>query len=189
MSPVSPVGTEGTRLLVLRGPSGSGKSSTARRLRAHLGRSVALIEQDYLRRIVLKEKDVPDGHNIALIDQTVRFALDRGWNVILEGIMHAERYTDMLDGLRQDHAGDTAFYYFDVAWDETLRRHPTRPQAADFGVDEMRGWYRAADQLGFAEERIIPQAATLDGTVRRILSEVFGETTDNPESASVRSAR
>ncbi|MGP4021251.1 hypothetical protein [Saccharopolyspora sp. 5N708] len=41
-----PVGTEGTRLVVLRGPSGSGKSSTARRLRDHLGRSVALIEQD-----------------------------------------------------------------------------------------------------------------------------------------------
>lgn len=46
------VGSKNTRLVVLRGPSGSGKSTTARRLRAHLGRSVALIEQDYFRRTV-----------------------------------------------------------------------------------------------------------------------------------------
>src|SRR5699024_5911789 len=115
----------------LRGPSGSGKSSTARRLREHLGRSVALIEQDYFRRIVLKERDVPDGANIELISTAVRFALDRGWHVICEGIMHAARYRDMLDRLRCDHVGRTTFYYFDVSWRETLRRHLTRPQAAE----------------------------------------------------------
>ncbi|MGP4021252.1 hypothetical protein ACTWQN_35765 [Saccharopolyspora sp. 5N708] len=49
-----------------------------------------------------------------------RFALDRGWNVILEGIMHAERYADMLDRLRHDHLGNTEFYFFDVGLDETI---------------------------------------------------------------------
>ncbi|GAA5110430.1 kinase [Haloechinothrix salitolerans] len=168
------MGTEDTRLVVLRGPSGSGKSSTAHRLRAHLGRSVAVVEQDYLRRIVLKEKDVPGGHNIALIDQTVRFALNRGWNVICEGIMHAERYAGMLNRLRRDHRGRTVFYYFDLSWEETLRRHETRPQSHEFGHDDMRKWYRAADQLGFAEEHGIRQESSLDETANRILCEVFG---------------
>ncbi|WP_027941675.1 AAA family ATPase [Amycolatopsis taiwanensis] len=182
------IGTEDTRLVVLRGPSGSGKSSTARRLRGHLGRSVALIEQDYFRRVVLKERDVSGGANIELISAAARFALDRGWNVIVEGIMRAERYANMLGDLRNDHLGKTVFYYFDVAWEETLRRHGTRPQAAEFGIDEMREWYRAGDQLGFAEERIIPQTSTLDETVHRILREGFGDMADNPRPHAKRSA-
>ncbi|WP_026197161.1 AAA family ATPase [Sciscionella marina] len=178
-SATSSTGSKSSRLVVLRGPSGSGKSSTARRLREHLGRSVALIEQDYLRRIVLKELDVPGGANIELISTAVRFALDRGWHVVCEGIMHAARYRDMLDGLRRDHVGRTTFYYFDVSWGETLRRHGTRPQANEFGHDEMQKWYRAADQLGFDEEHIIPEEYSLDDTVRRILGEAFNESVDS----------
>ncbi|GAA4888834.1 kinase [Pseudonocardia sp. C8] len=174
-SATSPTGSKNSRLVVLRGPSGSGKSSTARRLRAQLGRSVALIEQDYFRRTVLKERDVPGGANIELISTAIRFALDRGWHVICEGIMHAARYRDMLDRLRRDHVGGTTFYYFDISWAETLRRHETRPQAAEFGHDEMQKWYRAADQLGFTEERVIPEESPLDDTVHRILGEAFSE--------------
>lgn len=80
-------GSAGTRLVILRGNSGSGKSSTARELRARLGRGVAWVEQDYLRRTVLREKDAPGGANIGLIDQTVRYALDCGYDVVLEGIL------------------------------------------------------------------------------------------------------
>lgn len=172
-------GTERTRLVVLRDPSGSGKSSTARRLRERLGRSVALVEQDYLRRIVLKELDVSGGANVDLIETTARFALDRGWHVIVEGILAAGRYADMLDRLRRDHRGSTAFYYFDVALAETLRRHRTRSQAAEFGDDEMRDWYQPADHLGFTEERVVPETSTLDETVRRILHEAFDEPTSS----------
>ena len=150
-------GSENMHLVVLRGPSGSGKSSTARALRTHLGRRVALVEQDYLRRVVLKEHDVRDGANIELISTVARFALDRGWNVILEGILQADRYASMLQQLRDDHLGASVFYYFDVTWEETLRRHETRPQATEFGSDEMREWYCVHDQLDFADERIIPQ--------------------------------
>jgi hypothetical protein len=84
----------------------------------------------------------------------------------------------MLQQLRDDHLGMSAVYYVDVAWDETLRRHETRPQAAEFGIDEMREWYRAGDQLGFAGERIISQESTLDETVDLILREAFGRVSD-----------
>jgi len=53
------VGNGDTRLAVLRGPSGSGKSSTARAVRERLGRGVARVEQDHLRRIVLRDLDLP----------------------------------------------------------------------------------------------------------------------------------
>lgn len=167
-------GTNSTRLIVLRGNSGSGKTSTAKALRSRLGRGTALVQQDYLRRVVLKEHDIPDGVNIGLIAQTVRYALDHGYDVILEGILNAARYGDMLRDLRHDHVGQSSFYYFDVSFAETLRRHATRPQANEFGIDEMRGWYREHDLLDFPEEQLIPETSSPDQTVDRILIEVYG---------------
>lgn len=71
-------GSSATRLIVLRGNSGSGKSSVAREVRARFGRGCALVEQDYLRRILLREPDLPCGNAAALIDLNVRFALEAG---------------------------------------------------------------------------------------------------------------
>jgi predicted kinase len=51
------VGAERTRLIVLRGNSGSGKSTVARALREAYGRGIAWVSQDLIRRIILEEKD------------------------------------------------------------------------------------------------------------------------------------
>jgi predicted kinase len=146
---VARTGAESTKLVVLRGNSGSGKSTTARALRAALGRGVALVEQDYLRRIVLRELDVVDGRNIGLIDQTARYALDCGYSVILEGILSTDRYRGLLAALHRDHRGQTAFYYLHISLEETLRRHASRPQSAEFGPDVIRSLYRNRDLLDF----------------------------------------
>ena len=54
------VGSESTRLIVLRGNSGSGKSTVAKALLdAYGGRSVAWVAQDLIRRTILREKDRP----------------------------------------------------------------------------------------------------------------------------------
>jgi predicted kinase len=145
-------------LIVLRGNSGSGKSSVARAVRARVPR-VALVQQDVVRRDVLDEGDVAGGANIGLLDVMARYALDHGYHVVLEGILNARRYGDMLRGLARDHAA--AFFYFDVSFEETARRHASRPQAAEFSVEDMRGWYRSRDLLGDPAERIIPESSSL----------------------------
>src|SRR5687768_15026518 len=129
--PGRPTGTPETRLIVIRGNSGSGKSTIARRLQRGHGRGCALVEQDYLRRIVLRERDLPGGIAPALIEQTVRFALDHGYHAVLEGILFRDKYGAMLTALRAAHQGRTSVFYLDVSLDETLRRHTTRPQAAE----------------------------------------------------------
>ena len=164
-----PTGHPQTRLAVLRGPSGSGKSSTARAVRERLGRGVAWVEQDHLRRILLRERDVPGGIAISLIDTTVRHCLDSGYHVLLEGLLDAGRYGDMLTRLVADHRGTTRCYYFDVGFDETVRRHATRPQADDFTPDEMRSWYVGHDVLPGGIETLIPQHQPQQATVEQIL--------------------
>lgn len=166
------IGSERTRLIVLRGNSGSGKSTVAQALReAYGGRGVAWVAQDLIRRIILKEKDILGGVNIGLIDQVTRYSLDQNYHAVLDGIFYADRYENMLAQLAHDHRGQSHFYYLDVSMNETIRRHATRPQAADFSPDEMRQWYRARDLLRSVPERVIPETSTLQETISLILAD------------------
>jgi predicted kinase len=171
---VTPTGTSATRLIVLRGNSGSGKTTVARAVRARYGRGCALVEQDYLRRIVLRERDVDGGITPALVAQTVRFALDHGYHVVLEGILARDRYGAVLTDLCQAHRGHTSVYYLDVSWEETLRRHAGRPQAAEFSEADMRTWWLPRDLLGIAGERVVPEESSLAETVELIARELDG---------------
>ncbi|MFJ2864153.1 AAA family ATPase [Kitasatospora sp. NPDC087314] len=160
-----------TVLVVVRGPSGAGKSSTAARLRAAYGRGIAVVGQDVLRRTVLRERDVAGGENIGLIDLVARHALDHGFHVVVEDILAADRYGRMLARLAAEHRGRSFLYYLDVDFDETVRRHATRPLAAEVSPEQMAGWYRARDYLPGGLERVIDQRSTLDDTVGRILAD------------------
>ncbi|MGW5689334.1 hypothetical protein [Nonomuraea sp. NPDC003754] len=59
----------------------------------------------------------------------------------MEGILTASRYAGMLDELRREHPGVSAFFYMDVPWEETLRRHDSRPQRSASTPEQMREWY------------------------------------------------
>jgi hypothetical protein len=165
-------GSDETRLIILRGNSACGKSSTAAEIRRRHGRrDLAIVGQDNLRRDVLREPDVPAGANIGLIGLVARYALSHGFNAIVEGIFSAGHYAEMLTALIDDHRGLTRCYYFDVPFDETLRRHATKSQAGEYGAAEMRSWYRELDLLPGGIEQIIPAGMPQDEIVRRIMAD------------------
>ena len=163
------VGSEDTRLVILRGNSASGKSSVAAGLRERFGRGLALVGQDNLRRIVLRERDRPGAANIGLIDVTARYALDAGFHVVVEGILYADRYGDMLAQLRADHRGVTHGYYLHVPLGETLARHATKPIADDVNEAQLRDWYRELDLLPGGIETVIGANSARHETVDRIM--------------------
>ncbi|MEV6906073.1 hypothetical protein [Amycolatopsis sp. NPDC051071] len=134
-----------------------------------------MVAQDVVRRTILKERDMPGGVNIGLISTVTRYALDAGLHVIVEGILHAERYGDMLADLVADHCGRTGVYYLDVTFEESLRRHTTRPQANEFGPEHMREWYHERDLLGLAGEQLVPPTSSLHDTTGRTLANVYGK--------------
>ncbi|MFF3200819.1 AAA family ATPase [Streptomyces sp. NPDC002962] len=163
------VGTPETRLVVLRGNSASGKSAVAAGLRERFGRGLALVGQDNLRRVVLREHDRPGAANIGLIEAVARYALDAGYHVVLEGILHADRYGPMLERLRREHRGPTHCYYLHVPLAETLVRHATKPIAHEVAEADLRAWYRELDLLPGGVETVIGADSTLPRTVDRIM--------------------
>ncbi|MEU9955362.1 AAA family ATPase [Streptomyces sp. NPDC050982] len=157
------------QLVVLRGNSASGKSSVAAGLRERYGRGLALVSQDTLRREVLRERDIPGGANIGLIDLTVRHALEHGFHTVLEGILYVAHYGEMLARLLADHTHRTHCFYLDVPFEETLARHATKPIAQTVGESELRDWYRPLDLLPGDIETVIPAGSSLTETVDQVM--------------------
>ena len=165
-------GTSETTLIVLRGNSGSGKTTVARALQRQRGRDqLAVISQDVVRREVLWANDRPDNPAIGLIDLMARYALDQGFSVVVEGILHPDRYGDMLKRLVRDHQGTSLAYFWDIPFEETLRRHATKPKATEFGETEMRDWWYGAAHVDGLSETSIGAEDTLDDALARITTD------------------
>jgi hypothetical protein len=169
---VTRTGDAQTRLVVVRGNSGSGKSALAAAVRAARPRGVAVLGQDVLRRQILHVPDGPGALSVPYLDLSARFALDHGLHVVVEGILHAEVYGDVLRGLVDDHVGVSRCYRYELPFEETVRRHATKGATAqEFGEREMRSWWRGPDPLHGVAERVIGPDSTLERTLQTVLSD------------------
>ncbi|HWS37677.1 MAG TPA: AAA family ATPase [Actinoplanes sp.] len=159
-------------LVIVRGNSGSGKTTTAREVRRRYGkRGCALIEQDHLRRVILREHGGGGDDRIApgFITTMAQTALDGGYHVILEGILHTGQYGRALRTLIAGHGGSSTCFYMDVSFDETVRRHLRREEPIPVEPETMLGWYTPLDLLGVPGELVIPETVGFDEVVTTIL--------------------
>ena len=144
-------------LIILRGNSGCGKTSTARLLQRQLGDGTMLVSQDVVRREILRVKDSENNPAIQLIYDLCMYGNNVGYTVILEGILSNKKYGAMLRRLLDDFQGEKLIYYFDVSFEETVRRHATKPNAHEFGESEMRQWWKDQDVLNVPGEQRIDE--------------------------------
>ncbi|MFD3404862.1 kinase [Kribbella sp. NPDC058693] len=135
--------------------------------------TVAVLGQDVIRRDILGTGDDAGGHPIGLIDLAGRYLLERGFDVIIEGILNAKWYSQILPSLVADHRGVSRSYIYDLPFEETIRRHSTKPVATAFGEAEMRQWYRGLQPIPDLAESVITADDTLDATVTRILQDCW----------------
>ena len=88
------------------------------------------------------------------MDLMTRYSLNAGFSVIVEGILHADRYAEMLTGLVRDHQGRNRAYLWDLPFEETVRRHETKGRASEFGEADMREWWYGAARIAGLRRRV-----------------------------------
>ncbi|MCI5954543.1 MAG: AAA family ATPase [Lachnospiraceae bacterium] len=128
------------KLIVLRGDSGSGKTTVAKELQKKFGRNTILISQDVIRRDMLMVKDGEDTRALPLMKELLKYGSTHSDIVILEGIMYADWYRPLFELARRIYGKEIYAYYFDLPFEETLRRHQTKPNCREFGEEAMRRW-------------------------------------------------
>lgn len=163
--------TRSATLLVIRGNSGSGKSTVAREVRRRYGRGMAVLGQDELRREILREHGGLGDAAVApgFIAASARYLLAAGYHVIVEGILHSGSHAAVLRQLIVEHPGPAHVFFLDVSFDKTVRRHHSRPEPIPVTTSQMRDWYAGVDVLGVDGEVVIGESSTLEETVATIL--------------------
>ncbi len=156
------------KLIILRGNSGSGKSTAARRLLAELAPGALLIPQDTVRRDMLKAHDYAGTPALPLLTELLRYGREHCRVTILEGILRAQVYAPLFEEAKALYGPEIYAYYYDLPFEETLRRHKGRPQAASFGEEDMRAWWLERDMIGTIPEKTITADMRLDETVEMI---------------------
>ena len=156
-------------LITLRGNSGSGKTSVARALQRRFGRGTLLISQDAVRRDMLLARDGADTPALPLLEDLLVYGRKNCAVVLLEGILRADWYAPLFEAARREFGEDILSYYWDIPFEETLRRHATKPNQADFGAEEMRQWWRARDLSPLLSERVFSEDVSLEAAVARVL--------------------
>lgn len=96
------------------------------------------MSQDVFRRQIVKEKEL-SGRTISqeMILDAAKIALSKKRHVIIEGIFRASKYEDFFAAISRLNPEQCYFFYFDIPFEETLRRHQTKPNAHEFGEAEM----------------------------------------------------
>ena len=156
------------KLVIIRGNSGSGKSSLARKLQTHYGRGTLLISQDTIRRDMLKEKVEPGNLSIDLTETLARFGYEHDLLVLVEGFYETDIYGQMLEELKKLFAPQVFAYYYDLSFEETVRRHQTRAKQEEFTPADMKRWWKERDFLDWEEESFFTDKVSLDEASQRI---------------------
>lgn len=158
-----------SKLIILRGNSGSGKTTIAKRLQNHLGQGTLLVSQDVVRRGMLKVHDRDGNPSIDLIGQIAEYGKGKCECTIVEGILAEKRYGAMLNDLIQFYDQKVYVYYFDLTFEETVRRHNTRSKKVDFGEDSLLAWWNPDDVLGVKGETLLTGGMSENDVLEQIL--------------------
>ena len=163
------------KLIILRGNSGSGKTTIAKELQRKFGENTMLISQDVIRREMLRVKDGPNTLALPLIKELLFYGTSHSDIIILEGIMYADWYKPLFEYAIQLSDTKVYAYYFNIPFEETLKRHLTKPNCNDFGEETMRRWWREKDIYDVLNEVCI----TAERDIENIVSDIYSAVMNN----------
>jgi Predicted kinase len=159
-------------LIILRGNSGSGKSSVAKALQRKFGRNTLVISQDIIRREMLWVCDGEDTFALPLLTELLRYGNAHCKYIILEGILNADWYRPLFELAIEIFKDKIFAYYYDIPFEETLKRHETKDKKFEFGEKEMRKWWNEKDFIGIIPEKVLKQEISFEEAVNIIFRDI-----------------
>ena len=159
--------------LAMIGASGSGKTTVAKELQKKFGYNTMLISQDEIRRNILRVKDGIDTKALPLMIELLKYGYEHSDIVILEGIMYEEWYNPLFKVANELYGSNVYAYYFDLSFEETVRRHNTRNR--EFGEKDMRRWWREKDFSAVLKEQLITCEMDANSIVAKVYADLLKE--------------
>ena len=160
------------KLVIIRGNSGSGKTTVAKELQRCFGKNTMLISQDAVRMNVLNATDT---EALPLMKKLLNYGYYNCEIVILEGIMNSDFYKPLFEFATELFDTQIYAYYFDLPFEETLKRHLTKPNCNEFGEKEMRRWWKEKDFSAVLKEIELTSEMGFESIVTDIIKTVLSK--------------
>lgn len=162
-----------SKLIIIRGNSGSGKTTVAKALQRKFGHNTMVISHDVVRRDMLWVRDGEGTKALPLLIHLLRYGRKNSEVVILEGILDARVYQELFETAKREFSSNIYAYYYDLPFEETLLRHQTKPNCHEFGKEDMRRWWNEKDFIGIIPEKLLTKEISLEEAVELIYREVM----------------
>lgn len=156
------------KIVILRGPSSSGKSTIAKLIADQTG-AVAVIEQDKLTEDVFNHQEGFKEATRDAIKGLVEVALQHDFKVLLDGILNVAYYQEYFNELTEAHQDHVLFVYINASFETTLQRHAERDKSKLFGKEEMAGWFAKSKPLAKHGELVIGDNIPADQAAQKII--------------------
>ncbi|WP_438466192.1 zeta toxin family protein [Streptococcus pluranimalium] len=158
-------------IIIIRGNAASGKTSLAYALQEEMGKNTLLLSQDLLRRTMLHAHDGFDTPTIPLLLNLLEYGYDNCQTVILEGILRSDWYQPVWQKILELYSLEHIYaYYYDLPFDETIKRHSSREKAKEFGQDALKRWWVDKDYLTEIPETRLTKDLSLEDAKALILT-------------------
>lgn len=161
------------KLIILRGNSGSGKTSVAKALQKKFGPNTMLLSHDMIRMDILHVWST-EGiiKSEPLMINLLKYGKANSEITILEGILPVDAYNRLFETAVEEYGKNIFAYYYDLPFEETMKRHSTKPNRNDFGESDMRRWWKEKDYLPMISEKILYKDLSFEDTVSMIYNQV-----------------
>lgn len=162
------------KLIIIRGNSGSGKTTVARELQRKFGHDTMLISQDVVRRDILHTHDGKNTLALHLLKQMLEYGYKNCEFVVLEGILRCDWYFDLFELASQLYGNNIFAYYYDLSFEETIERYKTKSAETQsrFNENDMRRWYVEKDYIGFINEKALDENLSIEDAVILISNDI-----------------
>ncbi len=161
------------KLIILRGNSGSGKTTVAKGLQKKIGYNSMIISQDIIKREILYVKKDEKLKIEKLIFQLAKFGNKYCDIVILEGILNSKQYGKLFKKLKKEFKKEIIAFYFNIPFEETLKRHKTKSEFYEFGEKEMRKWWKEKDLITIIPEIFIEKELSQEKIIDMIYEKII----------------
>ena len=106
---------------------------------------------------------------LPMLKDLLQYGKNHCRTVILEGIMVADWYRSLFELAKELFGNNIYAYYFDIPFEETVKRHKTRAKSKEFGEEAMREWWVDKDYSDVLDETAI----TADKDMGTIVQEIY----------------
>lgn len=168
------------KLIILRGNSGSGKTSVAKALQRKFGSNTMLLSHDMVRMEILhvwSQEGIIKSEPLMI--NLLKYGKANSEITILEGVLPAKEYNKLFEAAVEEYGQNIFAYYYDLPFEETLARHSTKPNRNDFGESDMRRWWKEKDFLPMISEKVLDKDVSFEDAIEMIYNQVCNLKIDN----------